>query len=244
MKISFQLNNKKFEDILAVSVNGETKELTEVCRSVDWDVLDTYDVCVQVKHIQKGEREQIKNPILRWVLVILFFPLLLLIFSINFLADNDNGISIHKFFYAANPFKINKYFRITQSNAEPVELTFVQPEYDKQTKKYSHPDILIRNAVVADETKEINYDRKPMKDAFLLYHCPAYTVLFLVIIALNALMAVCMKNQLISEQIDLVAVVGIGICFAIVLALLVIFIYLFCITCKLYKQVDSNLIKK
>lgn len=241
MKVSFQLNNKNFEDILAVSINGETKELTEESKLIGFEATDSSEISVQVEHIQKGERVKIKNPILRWLLVILLSPLLLFILTINFLADNDNGISIHKFFYGENPFSIKKTFRTTP-NAESIELTFIKPKYDKQTEKYSNPDILIRNAAVLDEMEEIYYDRKAMKKAFFLYHCPAYTVLFLIILALNVLMAVCMKNQLVAEQSDLIAVIGIGICLAIVLALLIVFICVFATTCRLYKQVDSNLI--
>lgn len=239
MTLAFQLKNKEFQDVLAVSVNGETKELTEECRHIDFEVIDANGADVQVEHIQKGEIKKIKNPIVRGLLVILLSPLILLILTINFLSDNDNGISIHNFFYGENPFVMKKSFKISTLNVEPIMLEFVRPQYDKQKRSFSNPNILIHNAVVIDDTQEISYDRKAVKQDFWIYHYPAYTVLFILIIAINVLMTICLINQF--SPFDLAGVVGMSFCCLVTLALLVAFICIFVSTHQLLNQVDRNL---
>ena len=238
MTISFTLANKEFEDILAVSLNRETKELTTQATQVSFDVPDTDKVIAQVGYKRndiQNDIQQIKNPIGRFFAYLFFF----LFSPIIFFVDNDNGIGIHKFFYDAKPFDLKKTFKIIPTNN--VVLKFISPKYDKTTKQFSAPDIDIIGAETIDEALHYEYNNVSFKKDFRLYHYPAYTVLFAVILALTVLMSVCLGNQF--SPFDLFGVIGMSFCCAVMLALLIVFICLFVSTHRLFRQIDYKLSK-
>ena len=103
MKLTLTLNNmeKEFEDAIAVSVNGETKELTTQERQTSFDIPNTDKIEVQVEY-KRNDIQQVKNPIGQFFAYLFCF----LLSPIIFFADNDNGIGIHKFFYDAKPFDV------------------------------------------------------------------------------------------------------------------------------------------
>ena len=234
MTVSFTLDNKEFEDALAVSVNGETKELTAQAKQVSFDVHDIDNAIVQVEY-KRNDIQQIKNPIGRFFAYLFFF----LLSPIIFFADNDNGIGIHKFFYDAKPFDLKKTFKIAPT--ENIVLKFIPPKYDKTTKQFSAPDIDIIGAETIDEALHYEYNNVSFKKDFRLYHYPAYTVLFAVILALTVLMSVCLGNQF--SPFDLFGVIGMSFCCVVMLALLIVFICLFVSTHRLFRLIDCNLSK-
>ena len=234
MTVSFTLANKEFEDSLAISVNRETKELTAQAKQVSFDVHDIDNAIVQVEY-KRNDIQQIKNPIGRFFAYLFFF----LLSPIIFFADNDNGIGIHKFFYDAKPFDLKKTFKIIPTNN--VVLKFISPKYDKTTKQFSAPDIDIIGAETIDEALHYEYNNVSFKKDFRLYHYPAYTVLFAVILALTVLMSVCLGNQF--SPFDLFGVIGMSLCCAVMLALLIVFICLFVSTHRLFRQIDYILSK-
>ena len=234
MTVSFTLANKEFEDSLAISVNRETKELTAQAKQVSFDVHDIDNAIVQVEY-KRNDIQQIKNPIGRFFAYLFFFSLS----PIIFFADNDNGIGIHKFFYDAKPFDLKKTFKIIPTNN--VVLKFISPKYDKTTKQFSAPDIDIIGAETIDEALHYEYNNVSFKKDFRLYHYPAYTVLFAVILALTVLMSVCLGNQF--SPFDLFGVIGMSFCCAVMLALLIVFICLFVSTHRLFRQIDYILSK-
>ena len=202
MKISFTLGNKEFEDALSVSVNGETKELTTQERQTSFDIPNTDKIEVQVEY-KRNDIQQIKNPIGRFFAYLFFFLLSPIIFfaylfffllsPIIFFADNDNGIGIHKFFYDAKPFDVKKTFKIVPT--ENIVLKFISPKYDKTTRRFSVPDIEIIGMETTDVTICSEYNQASFKKEFRLYHYPAYTILFAIILALTVLMSVCLFAQ-------------------------------------------------
>ena len=234
MKLTFTLDNKGFEDALAVSVNGETKELTTQERQTSFDIPNTNKIEVQVEY-KRNDIQQIKNPIGRFFAYLFFF----LLSPIIFFADNDNGIGIHKFFYAAKPFDLKKTFKIVPT--ENVALKFISPKYDKTTRRFSNPDI----EVVGEEMTSVEfyseYNQASFKKEFRLYHYPAYAVLFAIILALTVLMVVALINQF--SPFDLFGIIGISFCCVVMLALLIVFICLFVSTHRLFLQIDRYLSK-
>ena len=232
MTVSFTLANKEFEDSLAISVNRETKELTAQAKQVSFDVHDIDNAIVQVEY-KRNDIQQIKNPIGRFFAYLFFF----LFSPIIFFVDNDNGIGIHKFFYDAKPFDLKKTFKIMPT--DNVVLKFISPKYDKTTKQFSAPDIDITGAETTDEELRYEYNKVSFKKDFRLYHYPAYTVLFAIIIALTVLMSVCLVNQFLP--FDLFGVIGMSFCCVVVLVLLIVLVCLFVSTHRLFQQVDCNL---
>lgn len=234
MKVSFTLGNKKFEDALAVSVNGETKELTTQERQTSFDIPNTDKIEVQVEY-KRNDIQQIKNPIGRFFAYLFFF----LLSPIIFFADNDNGIGIHKFFYAAKPFDLKKTFKIVPT--ENVALKFISPKYDKTTRRFSNPDIEVVGEEMTNVEFYSEYNQASFKKEFRLYHYPAYAVLFAIILALTVLMVVALINQF--SPFDLFGIIGISFCCVVMLALLIVFICLFVSTHRLFLQIDRYLSK-
>ena len=234
MKLTFTLDNKGFEDALAVSVNGETKELTTQERQTSFDIPNIDKIEVQVEY-KRNDIQQIKNPIGRFFAYLFFF----LLSPIIFFADNDNGIGIHKFFYAAKPFDLKKTFKIAPT--ENVVLKFISPKYDKATRRFSDPDIEVVGEKMTDEVLCFEYNQASFKKEFRLYHYPAYTVLFAIILALTVLMVVALINQF--SPFDLFGIIGISFCCVVMLALLIVVICLFVSTHRLFLQIDRYLSK-
>ena len=234
MILSFTLGNKKFEDALGVSVNEKTKDLTDQNEQISFDVPNTEKVIVHVEY-KRNDIQQIKNPIGRFLAYLFFF----LLSPIIFFADNDNGIGIHKFFYAAKPFDLKKTFKIVPT--ENIVLKFISPMYDKTTRRFSVPDIEIIGMETTDGTICSEYNQASFKKEFRLYHYPAYTILFAIILALTVLMSVCLFAQF--SPFDLFGVIGMLFCCVVMLALLIVFICLFVSTHRLFRQIDYNLSK-
>ena len=235
MRLTFTLDNKEFQDALAVSVNEKTKELTKEEKQVSFDVPDADRIEVHIEY-KTNDIKRIKNPIGRFFAYLLFF----LLSTIIFFADNDPGIKTHKFFYDANPFDLKKTFKIA-STENTVILKYVASKYDKQSKRFSAPDIEVTALEITDELHFIKYDQASLKKEFRLYHYPAYTVLFVIILALAALMVSALLNQF--SPFDLFGVIGMSFCCAVMLALLIVFTCLFVSTHKLFRQIDRNLAK-
>ena len=234
MRLTFTLGNKEFEDTLAVSVNGKTKDLTTKDKQVSFDVSNTDKIEVHVEY-KRNDIQQIKNPIGRFFAYLFFF----LLSPIIFFADNDNGIGIHKFFYDAKPFDLKKTFKIAPT--ENIVLKFIPPKYDKATRQFSDPDIEVVGEKTTDEVLYSEYNQASFKKEFRLYHYPAYALLFTIIFALTVLMTSTLINQF--SPFDLFGVIGMSFCCAVMLALLIVFICLFVSTHRLFRQIDYILSK-
>ena len=236
MKLTLTLDNmeKEFEDTLAVSVNGKTKDLTTQDKQVSFDVTNTDKIEVHVEY-KRNDIQQIKNPIGRFFAYLFFF----LLSPIIFFADNDNGIGIHKFFYDAKPFDVKKTFKIVPT--ENIVLKFISPKYDKTTRRFSNPDIEVVGEEMTNVEFYSEYNQASFKKEFRLYHYPAYAVLFAIILALTVLMVVALINQF--SPFDLFGIIGISFCCVVMLALLIVFICLFVSTHRLFLQIDRYLSK-
>ena len=236
MKLTLTLDNmeKEFEDALAVSVNGETKELTTQERQTSFDIPNIDKIEVQVEY-KRNDIQQIKNPIGRFFAYLFFF----LLSPIIFFTDNDNGIGIHKFFYDAKPFDVKKTFKIVPT--ENIVLKFISPKYDKTTRRFSNPDIEVVGEEMTNVEFYSEYNQASFKKEFRLYHYPAYAVLFAIILALTVLMVVALINQF--SPFDLFGIIGISFCCVVMLALLIVVICLFVSTHRLFLQIDRYLSK-
>ena len=235
MRLTFKLANKEFEDTLTVSINGETKETKELTprnSQIFFDVPDTDKIKVQVEY-KRNDIQQIRNPVGRFFAYLFFF----LLSPIIFFADNDNGIGIHKFFYSAKPFDLKKVFEIVPT--EIVVLKFIPPKYDKATRHFSNPDMEVIGEETTNVTLLAEYNPVSFKREFRLYHYPAYAFLFVICLALTVLMTIVLINQF--SPFDLFGVIGISLCFVVVLALLVAIICLFVSTHRLFRQIDRLL---
>lgn len=230
MKITFQLTNEEFEDALAVSAGGETKELSTQDNKINFEVSDAEEIAVQVQYV-RNEMPKIANPIGKFFAYLLYC----LISAINFFCDNGNGISAHRYFYQAKPFELKKSFAIKPTE-KAVLIKYIPPRYDKQERCFSVPDIEIAGAEVLDVATAVEYNHALMKKEFFLYHYPAYIFLFAIICALEIFTATGLVKQL--APFDLAGVIGLSICCLGMLELLIVFICIFISTHRLFRQVD------
>ena len=232
MEVNFQLSNEEFEDALAVSVNGETKELTTQERPTSFDIPNIDKIEVQVEY-KRNDIQQIKNPIGRFFAYLFFF----LLSPIIFFADNDNGIGIHKFFYDAKPFDLKKTFKIAPT--ENVVLKFIPPKYDKATRQFSDPDIEVVGEKTTDEVLYSEYNQASFKKEFRLYHYPAYIGMVAFLLAVIALSIYGLVKQV--SHWDWFGVIGLSFCLFAMLALLIAIVTLFVSTQKLFREIDRDL---
>lgn len=246
MTLTFQLQNPKSEEPLSVSIDGQSATLSNVHPTVAFELPEANEVNAKFICGQQHHSILPQHPVARLfvrLLLILLSPLIGLLLAIVYFADNDGGIKLHQFFTSADPFVVQKTFRIKSADDTTILVAYTKPKYSKEDHSYSVPDILLSHATaeIVNTSFVHTYDRKSFRHDFALYHYPAYTVIFLVILALNLLMGMCLYNQIVAEPIEYFGVIAMGFCCAAMLALLVAFIYVFVATLRLYKKVDRNL---
>lgn len=235
MKMTFQPADKEFDDALEIGINGKVKTLTAQRSRIEFDLSNTEELTVQARYV-RTDLPKVKNPIGKffvWLLVLLISPLV-------FFADNDNGIGIHKFFFDAKPFAITKTLRIHPTE-QTLSVRYIAPKYNRQAKQFTAPDIVVEGAEVMAENTCVTYDRATLKTVFRAYHYPAYTILFALLLALGAMMGLTLRNQF--DPFHLAGVIGMSLCCAVMLALLIAFVCLFIATHKLFRQIDRTLMR-
>ena len=57
MIVTFQLSNQIFKDALAVSVNGETKELSARNPQINFEISDPQELTVWVEYVSERHRD-------------------------------------------------------------------------------------------------------------------------------------------------------------------------------------------
>lgn len=234
MTLTFKIKNPNPDGALAVTVSGERRELVGSSESTCFETSDTGEASVQVELVRRSDIKQIKNPVGR------FFArlLMLLLSTVVFCADNDNGIGIHKFFYTVEPFDVKKTFKVKPTE-EVILITYVPSKYDKEGRTFSYPDIVIEKECVVEESVTKSYNAAALMSEFRLYHYPAYILIFALASALTALMATLLIAQIKASAFG--GIVAMALCCAVVLALLIAFICLFVSTHKLLGQIDRKL---
>ncbi|MBQ8382058.1 MAG: hypothetical protein IJX47_02510 [Clostridia bacterium] len=247
MTLTFQLQNKKSEDSLLVSVCEQSATLSAMSPTVTFELPEANETTVEITHGQLNPSGGLpQNPVARFfarLLIVLLSPLLGLLLTIVYFADNDGGIKIHRFFTSFDPFAVKKTFRIKSADSTPILVAYQKPKYSKEGNSYSAPDVLLchTTAEIVDTAFTCTYDRKALRRDFALYHYPAFTVLFLVILALNLLMAVCLYNQIVAEPIAYFGMIAMGFCCAAMLALLVAYICILASVLRLRRRVEHKL---
>lgn len=231
MTLNFNLENKKFEDYLDVTVNGNKKELNVKESRISFELQGEAQVQVSVEY-RRVEPREVKNPIARffvWLFFILISPLV-------FFADNTSGIRVHKFFCEAKPFDLKKTFIITPTE-DTVSLRFVAPKYQKCKKRFLPPDIEIGAEDITDAQTYTSYNRAHTRRAFRIYHYPAYALLFALASAILALNVAILIKQF--SPFDLWGVIAVSLCAAFILMLLFAIVKLFISTHRLMKDIEE-----
>lgn len=218
---------------MVISVNGEEKGTLRHNGRILFELQGDEAVTVQIRYAPNDPPAR-ESPIGR------FFAQLMrtLLSLLAFFADNDNGISRHRFFYEAEPFAWEKTFRI-RPTTDRLWLTYKPQRYDPTTETFSRPDVEMCGAEIAEEALTLVYDAAGMKQAFRRYHDPAYALLFAIAVALLVLMIVCLLHRL--TPFDPTGVIALACCSLVVLVLNIFLLCRFISTRRLYDRVDRGL---
>lgn len=241
MKTAFCILNEDFSDQLKITLNGESKFVSD---EAVFEYPDGTQPQVLIEHLDFHAylQQRIKNPVLRFLAkfftAILGFPFALILFF----CDNESGMKLDKGFSSLNPYTLQKHFTLTPT--EKVELRFIPPKFDRRKRRYTPSDLVVETGDVTEEKIDVRYSPALMKREWLGYHVPGYVFFFLLIGLLNALgVAFVVKAVREIPQYTLSENIGAffftGLAELGMLALFVVFVVFFVRSYKRYKEIDQ-----
>ncbi len=236
MKLTFKSDNKNLCISLYISVNNEKKEIDNSNKEVCFEVSHDNDINTIVEYKADDTKEN-KNLICKFFL----FLLSLILSPIVFFIENEGGINNLHFYQDANPFDIQKNF-ILRAIDDTITLKFIPPKYIKLCKGFSQPKIIINGAEIIKEESIVKYNQKSFKKEFMIYHYPAYVLIFTFILLLIAIITFSLINLL--SMGNTIQIVGLLFCLLFMVALLAIFIVLLIREHRTFKQINKNLINQ
>ncbi len=237
MKTHFHITDEEFADYVKLTVQGKTHyfqtDLTLECEARD-------TLSADIEWIKTEEYVKIsgKSKFLRLLLAVAKW----IIGPLVFFVDNDNGIRLDSGYPSFNPYRVKQSVSISDPNEKTVHITLTDPKYNKHTKKYSPPALSYSQADVAVLKEDIAFSEAELKRDWNGYHVPAFTVIMAIILLLNAInYAVAVRSHQrepllpVSENIG--RILGIALCSAVMLAILIAFVVIIVKACKLKKEV-------
>ena len=240
MKTYFYIENKDFSDYLKLTTNNKTYYFCDDL-TVELDGCDNLNIDIEYIKAEDYFKIKSQNVFLKLLLIIvkwIFSPLM-------FFIDNDDGIRLDKGYKSFNPFTYKKSFSINSANEKTININFIKAKYDKLTKKYTKPLMVIKGDDVIDISEETSFSSISFKQEWNAYHIPAYTVIMIFILLINLLIFLIFTKVIrempqcpMSENIG--AIVGISFCSIIMIALLVAYIVIIVKAHRLQKEVISK----
>ena len=122
------------------------------------------------------------------LLFILFLPLALILLTVNFFADNGQGIRPHSFFEAYDPYRIRREFTLPATGGKDYTLCYTESSYRQKEEGYLPPVLCMEGeeeVTAADPT--VTPALSAMRAEFYLYHAPAYLLILSLLSALTVL---------------------------------------------------------
>lgn len=234
MKTHFHIGNKRFVDYLKVTTNGKTYYFCDDL-TVEYDDCENLEVDIELIKATNYFNIKSKNPILKWFVRILRFILSPLIFFI----DNEDGIGFHKGYYSFNPFTHKQTVLINSPNERIINIGYTDARYNKTTKKFSSPVIKIKEEDVIVKSEETRFSEKILKQEWNVYHVPAYIVLIILVLLINAVnFLVCGKAIFKDfEILSFLEISGIVFCSTVIIGLFVLIIVGIVRSRRYYKEV-------
>ena len=178
--------------------------------------------------------------ILSILLFILFLPLALLLMTVNFFADNGQGIRPYRFFEAYDPYRIRRAFTLPATGGVSYTLCYTASTYRKKEECYLPPALFIEGEAVTAADPTVTPAPSAMRAEFYLYHAPAY----LLALSLSAALAVLAVSFFFRGPITLGVLAGAGAMLAVMLALLGFLCLTLIRTVKLYRRVLAGMEEK
>ena len=158
--------------------------------------------------------------------------------SFDFFIDNEDGIGFHKGYYSFNPFTHKQTVLINSPNERIINIGYTDARYNKTTKKFSSPVIKIKEDVIV-KSEETRFSEKILKQEWNVYHIPAYIVLIILVLLINAVnFLVCGKAIFKDfEILSFLGILGIVFCSTVIIGLFVLIIVGIVRSRRYYKEV-------
>ena len=237
MKTHFHITDEDFADYVKLTAQGEThyfqKDLT-----LELEDRDALNADIEWIKTEEYVKESGKPIFLRLLLTIAKWIIGPLVFFI----DSYCGIRLDSGYPTFNPYRVKQSVSISDPKEKTVHITLTDPKYNKHTKKYSPPALSYSQADVAVLKEDIAFSEAELKRDWNVYHVSAFTVIIAIILLLNAInCAVAVgghqREPLLPVSENIGRILGIALCSAVMLAILIAFIVTIVKACKLKKEV-------
>lgn len=234
MRTYFHIGNKRFVDYLKVTVNGKTYYFSDDL-TVEYDACESLEVDFELIKANDYFNAKTKNPIMKWLVQILRFVFSPLLFFI----DNEDGIGFHKGYYSFSPFIHKQTVLINSPNERTINVGFTDTRFNKTTKKFSMPIIKIKEEDVTVKSEETSFSEKILKQEWNIYHIPAYIVLIIFVLLINAVDFLVCGKAIFKDfvSLDFGLVLGMIFCSTVTIGLFVLIIVCIVKSRRYYKEV-------
>lgn len=242
MELEVELFNKSIDGILKVTLDGQTKELSEDNRKVIFNCREAEKHRLDVEYVCEGVYDKIKtsNPVARF-----FLKLLLAVFvAFQYLFDsydNIRGAQIYSWIKHTQPFDCKKSYTI-KNLGDTLTVKYINSSYSPKKKELSKPDFELTGCNSDLDFHKVTFNETYFKKEYKFYNTPVYTVLFAFTLFLNVLFTIIAVNvfsgidwQNFSEYAF--SVFGIGFCLLFVLFLLIMTIVALVRSYRLCKEI-------
>jgi hypothetical protein len=183
MKTTFEFDGKGY---LTLTAEGQSVTLSKENPKAELSLSDGAEI--EAVHSEKEPKEKEKMTLGKILLLIVFIPIILIIFLIAFavaLFGGMDGIAPEKFFKENNPFKTRKKF-ILEKAGETVKISAENPVFEKKNLEYIILPQIAADGAITFEESEYSYEQKHTR---LNYKTDAYPQCIIIGIASASLAA-------------------------------------------------------
>lgn len=194
MELEVELFNKSIDGALKITLDGQTKELSEENKKVIFNCREAETHRLDVEYVCEGVYDKIKtnNPV-----AIFFLKLLLAVFVVfQYLFDsydNIRGGQIYSWIKHTQPFYCKKSYTI-KNLGDTLTVKYINSSYSPKKKEISEPDIELTGCNSDLDFQKVTFNETYFKKEYKFYNAPVYTVLFALTLFLNVLFTVIAVN--------------------------------------------------
>lgn len=172
------------------------------------------------------------------LLAILLSPLALILLLLNFFADQDGGIRPYSFFEGFRPYRIQRTLPLCPKAGASYTLIYTDSVYLRGEECYRPPSITLAGGegVIAPPAT-VTANKRRLYGEFLLYHLPAYLLLYAISLALLALAV----SLFFPPPLTAITVAVASVLLLVALSLLAAFTLFLCRTVRLLRRLSGKL---
>lgn len=226
MKTKIKIANKTFYETLRVTFDGQTKELSDENREIEFESSNNGKHTLEVEFVNNDffDFNKVRNPIAKFLLRIVAFIFMPLLHY--FEADDIKGAKSHMWLKYTHPFDFRKTFIVEPQEDKPIALKFTDSYYKPKTRDFSFPNVEIFDCIYKEENEYIKFHSEHMKKAYKIINIPMYVFVFVVLALLFTVFALVGRQALLdvvnrTSAENLFGAIGMVFCFAVLLFILI-----------------------